>query len=117
MSKKWDKEELEKPVVVIVKSFDSKEKIDVQSSVEKTGSLVVPLEEYTALYSSEHESLLREYRMGQFPDLFSIKNITNDDVESLVPALRSSRPVKIFAALYEAKFKSDLKKSKNKLSN
>lgn len=118
MSKKWD-EKLSSPTVIVIKQSTDEEKLALPIETKTTtnsNSLIVPLEDYVRTISPDYAQLSKEYRLGSFPDLFEIRGLENDK-ESTVPALAVSRPVKVFTALYEAKFKSILEEEKKKIPN
>lgn len=117
MTKKWD-EDLSNNTVVIPTQSPVEQNagpIDVKNSVI-SGSVVIPFDEYLETVGPEQIQLTKQHNVTGYPDLFTVRGLKNDK-DSTVPALVFSRPVKIFTALYEAKFKSILQQTKNKVTH
>jgi len=85
-------------------------------TANKTGSVIISFDEYLTYLPPDHDRILREYKIEQFPDLFSIKNLDND-MESIVPTLHVSKPIKFFSALCDAKINFEYKRIKEKVTN
>lgn len=81
--------------------------------LEKTGSLIVPIEEYLRKVEPEYRQLTRDHSLSGFPDLFKPIKVENDG-ETTVPELVTSRPIRIFTSLYKAKYENVLKEAKEK---
>lgn len=117
MSKKQD-EKIDEPIVVIIQADNETTPVDVAVEPEKTGSLIVPLEQYLDKIEPEYHSIAKTHRQTGFPDLFKPAKVDNDK-ESVVSELITSRPIRIFTALHKARYEKLLKEveDKSKLSN
>ena len=83
--------------------LNQSEKVGLTTKPQKSGSIIIPLEEFSLTLPMEQQQIIKEYMMGQMPDLFVVRGF-NDDIESTVAVLNVPRPVRILTALYEVKW-------------
>lgn len=124
MSKKWDEKNLNGPDISTMTGSVSGSNSTVEQSElqtpppageapEKGASLIVPIEEYTKMFTKTQRAAVREYRLSKFPNLFDIRGLTDDRV-SEHPDLYMSEPAKLYTALIEEGARSITKKTKEK---
>jgi len=112
MSKKQDKNYVNLILSTIQNDKDVTS-LDSKAETIKTGSLIVPIEDYLETIAPEHFHLTSEHKIGSYPELFQIRGLENDRA-STVPELNISKPVKMFTALYKANIESILTKAKER---
>lgn len=93
-------------------NFDFKQ----TGKVEKEENLVVPIEEYISELPFDYNEAIKNYNIEQFPELFNTKS-PKDDVETIVPELKMTKPTRLLTALYETNIIIAIKKRKNKIFN